>query len=75
MRQYWTYSIYHRPTDSYRTGKTLCEMTPHQFLSALAWWNIGLNYVYTPDWNQIGILSQQECRNVSDKDDKDVWAR
>ena len=75
MRQYWTYSVYHRPTDSYSKGKTLCEMTPHQFLSALAWWNTDLNYVYTPDFNQIGILSQHECRNVRDKDDKDVWAR
>jgi hypothetical protein len=63
MYQYWKYYWLHLPTGRKGEATTLCEMTPHQFLSALTWWSGG-DWFYWADKNQPGILPQHMCRNV-----------
>ena len=67
MLQKWKYNWYHKPSGKSGESETLREMTPHQFLSTLAWWNMGGggDYTYFPDPKQLGILPQHECRNVT----------
>lgn len=64
--QYWQYHWYHRPTNQSGIETTKREMNAIQFLSSLAKWNMGVDgdYVYTPVFNQPGIISPPPNTNT-----------
>lgn len=69
--QIWEYQIYQITTFGLRyinNERTLRKMTPREFLSCLAWWNLSDTFVYIPIHNQLGIMCQHECRNIKDED-------
>lgn len=67
MMQKWKYHWEYRRGLKKAEGisTTLREMTPHEFLSALAHWgNADQHYRYRPVVDQWGIKSQHECANI-----------
>lgn len=62
--QKWTYHWLHIPTGASMISETLSEMSASEFLSALAWWNMGNDWRYWPVAIQPGIIAQHLCRNV-----------
>lgn len=70
MFQKWKYHWHHKLSGKSGESETLREMTPHQFLSALAWWNLEGrgNYIYFPDHKQFGILPRHQCNNLTLRD-------
>jgi len=64
----WRYCWLHIPTGN--TGQAFTtEMTPHEFLSLLAWWNTDERWIYWPDLssNLQGIIPRATLAELETK--------